>query len=181
MSEERTFDLTLEQVQSYEYSARLDWSDVEPIIIDEPEPLGARHGPNASRLVGAAVGHCLSASLRFCPEKAKQQVRRIDAHVVGTVRRNESGRWRIGRLDVRLTLDVVTPQPERLQRCLEPFEEYCVVTGSVRKGTNVGVAVADPQERELYRRAPDPTRSAQLEPRWGEPSRSLPFSLESWL
>jgi len=155
MPEERTFTLSLEQVDGYEYSACFDWSEVEPITIDEPEPLGARRGPNASRLVGAAVGHCLSASLRFCLEKAKQEVRRIDTSVVGTMRRNESGRWRIGRLDARLVVDVATPQPERLQRCLELFEEYCVVTGSVRKGIEVSVTVADPEGRELYRREPD--------------------------
>lgn len=157
MTEERTFTVSLEQVEGYEYKTHFDWSEVGQIVIDEPEPLGARRGPNASRLVGAAVGHCLSASLLFCLQKAKQRVRGINTHVTGTMQRNERGRWRIGRLDARLTLDVDTEQPERVKRCLELFEEYCVVTGSVRKGIEVNVAVTDPDGRELYRRTADDT------------------------
>jgi uncharacterized OsmC-like protein len=150
MTEHRQFTVTLERVRDYEFTARFDWSHTAPVVLDEPEPLGARKGPNASRLIGAAVGNCLSASLLFCLEKAKQQVSSLKTEVTGTTRRNERGRLRISRLDVRLTIDVVADQPERVKRCLELFEEYCVVTESVRKGIEVNVIVTDPDGRRLY-------------------------------
>ncbi len=150
MSEHEQFSLKLERIESYQFKTTFDWDHLEPIILDEPEPLGARKGPNASRLVGAAVGNCLSASLLFCLEKAKQDVRGIETTVVGTMRRNEKGRLRIGTLDVAISLDVADADPHRLKRCLELFEDYCVVTASVRRGIEVQVKVTDPQGNELY-------------------------------
>jgi uncharacterized OsmC-like protein len=157
MTEHPQFTVTLERIDGYEFEARFDWSQAGPIVLDEPEPLGASKGPNASRLIGAAVGNCLSASLLFCLEKAKQQVRSIDTRVVGTVRRNERGRQRLAQLDVQLTLDVGCEQPERVKRCLELFEEYCVVTENLRKGIEINIAITDPDGADLYRRTGDGT------------------------
>ena len=69
---------------------------------------------------------------------------------MGTMRRNEKGRLRIGTLDVAINLDVADADPHRLKRCLELFEDYCVVTASVRRGIEVRVKVTDPQGNELY-------------------------------
>jgi organic hydroperoxide reductase OsmC/OhrA len=55
--------------------------------------------------------------------------------------RNDKGRMRIGSVKVVLhpTLDGVPP--ERMARCLELFEDFCVVTQSVREGIDVEVSV----------------------------------------
>jgi uncharacterized OsmC-like protein len=151
MAEADQFSLRLERTTRYEFETQFDWKDVARLLLDEPAPLGTGRGPNASRLVGAAVGNCLSASLLFCLEKAKQQVNSIRTDVVGTMRRNEKGRLRIGQLDVRITLDVDAQQPERVTRCLSLFEDYCVVSASVREGIPLAVQVIDPQGTELYR------------------------------
>ena len=151
MSDETRFSLSLDRITNYQFETRFDNDQLKPLLLDEPEPLGDDKGPNASRLVGAAVGDCLSASLLFCLEKAKQQVNSIQTNVVGTMRRNERGRWRIAGLDVNITLDVVAEQTQRVDRCLSLFEDYCVVTASVRKGIPVTVVVLDPQGNELFR------------------------------
>ncbi len=151
MAEHTGFSLRLERITGYEFETRFDWNQVEPLLLDEPEPLGGSKGPNASRLVGAAVGNCLSASLLFCLEKAKQDVKAIRTEVAGTMMRNERKRLRIGKLDVRITLDVDAREPDRVTRCLELFEDYCVVTASVRKGISTSVVVTDPAGVELYR------------------------------
>lgn len=73
MTENPTFALSLERLQNYEFRVTFDWDHLAPIIVDESEPLGQRRGPNPSRLLAAAVGDCLSASLRFCLQKAKMR------------------------------------------------------------------------------------------------------------
>ena len=151
MPSEGQFTLQLDRRERYEFAVKFDWERVHPLLVDEPEPLGQGNGPNASRLVGAAVGNCLSASLLFCLEKAKQTVKRLHTDVVGTMTRNARGRLRVGKIDVRITLDLAADQPERVTRCFELFEDYCVVTASVRRGIPVSVVIVDPSGRELYR------------------------------
>ena len=142
--------LVLERLQGFEFKTTFDW-DVDTLLLDEPEPLGGGKGPNASRLVAAAVGNCLSASLLFCLERAKQSVKSIRTEVRGTLRRNERKRLRLGSFDVHITIDIESTEPERVARCIELFEDYCVVTASVRKGVSVNVVVTDVQGSELYR------------------------------
>jgi uncharacterized OsmC-like protein len=151
MAEGQQFVLRLDRRAGYAFDVRFDWERVTPLLVDEPQPLGGSRGPNASRLVGAAVGNCLSASLLFCLEKAKQTVNSLHTDVVGTMMRNPRGRLRIGKLDVRITLDVGAGRPERVARCFELFEDYCVVTASVRQGIPVSVTIVDPTGRVLYR------------------------------
>ncbi|MCI0695400.1 OsmC family protein [candidate division KSB1 bacterium] len=153
MPEHSTFSLRLERVQNYEFNAHFDWDHLPPILLDEGEPLGQRKGPNPARLLAAAVGDCLSASLLFCLQKAKMEVKDIKTHVTGSQVRNEKGRLRIGQLDVEIKVDLHDGQYDRINRCLGLFEDYCVVTASVRKGIPVNVVVTDPGGNELYRDA----------------------------
>ncbi len=151
MPENGTFSLTLERLQNYEFKAQFDWDHLEPIILDESEPLGHRKGPNPSRLVAAAVGDCLSASLLFCLQKAKMEVKNVKTLVTGSLVRNEKGRLRIGKIDVSIMVELADGQYDRINRCLDLFEDYCIVTASVRKGIRVNVVVTDPKGNELYR------------------------------
>jgi organic hydroperoxide reductase OsmC/OhrA len=92
-------------------------------------------------VLGAAVGNCLSASLLFCLEKARVPVGDVTARVEGRMTRNERGRLRIGELKVTIQPRVEGIPRSRLTRCLELFEDFCVVTASVRDGLDVTVEV----------------------------------------
>jgi organic hydroperoxide reductase OsmC/OhrA len=111
--------------------------------MDEPPPLGEGRGPNAARILGAAIGHCLSASLLFCLKKTRVEVSAMETKVTGTVERNEKGRLRIGTIRVQLSPEIAREDRVRIGRCLEMFEDYCIVTQSVRKGIEVDVQVAE--------------------------------------
>ncbi|MDZ7292832.1 MAG: OsmC family protein [candidate division KSB1 bacterium] len=150
MAENGTFALTLERIQNYEFQVKFDWKHLATLNVDEPEPLGNNKGPNASRLLGAAVGNCLSASLLFCLQRFRIDVKNIKTEVTGSLARNEKGRLRVGKLDVHIKLELQDGQYERVRRCLELFEDFCVVTASIRKGIPVSVLVTDPRGNELY-------------------------------
>lgn len=47
----------------------------------------------------------------------------------------------IGEIRVRLAPEVAPEQRERMERCLDLFEDFCIVTESVRQGIQVDVEV----------------------------------------
>ena len=142
VDESAGFEIRLDQEEDYRFKADFGVEGLEPWIIDEPPPLGDAAGPNASRLVAAAVGHCLSASALYCLQRARVPVRGVHTSVRGATTRNEKGRLRIGGLQVTIDLDVAEEDRARMERCLSLFEDFCVVTASVRAGIPVEVEVA---------------------------------------
>ncbi len=139
MSEHPKFRIEMERIEGYEFRVKFDWDQVPEIVLDEPEPIGKRRGPNASRLLAAAVGNCLSASLLYCLEKSHAEIAGMRTIVTGALVRNERGRLRVGGLDV--TIETKGVDPARLERCRGLFEDYCVVSDSVRQGIPIRVEV----------------------------------------
>ena len=139
--EQETLTTELERVENYEFKVKFDLMKAPQIIVDEPEPLGRSAGPNASRLLSAAVGNCLSASLLFCLGKARIPVRELRTSVETILRRNERGRLRIAGMKIRISPSLGQEDIPRSKRCLETFEDFCVVTQSVRQGIQVDVEI----------------------------------------
>ncbi len=139
---EGRFTVELEQQEGFEFLVRFDLDDVPDLLVDEPEPLGHGRGPNPSRLLAASVANCLSASLLFCLQKSKVDGVKVRSTVTGQMVRNERKRLRMGDLDVKIHVRGVGVEDEaRLKRCLGLFEDYCVVTASVKEGLAVNVEV----------------------------------------
>ncbi|MBX8642329.1 MAG: OsmC family protein [Thermoplasmata archaeon] len=133
----------------HDYVFRVSFPDADgtTLVMDEPEPLGRLVGPNASRVLAAAIGNCLSASLAFCLRKSRIDVKGIHTEVTPTLERNKEGYWRVTKMDVKVR-PALDPEAEetRVKRCMEIFENYCVVAGAVRSGIEVAVDVSMPQK-----------------------------------
>jgi len=139
---ETEFTTSLDQVKDYEFTVSFDKEALGKLTMDEPAPLGAEKGPNASRVLSSAVGHCLTASLIFCLQKSRIPLKHVATKVHTTLARNDAGRWRVQGIKVDINADPLNEQDrDRMKRCLEMFEDFCIVTQSVRKGINVEVAV----------------------------------------
>lgn len=144
MTAAQTFSVSLEQQEGFEFRVRFDWPGTAELLLDEPEPLGHRRGPNAARLLAAAVANCLAASLVFCLRtKFRQNPGPVRARAVGRLERNERGRYRIAGIEVEIALAETLGAMPYQQRCVEQFEDFCVVTQSVRAGIPVSVRVVD--------------------------------------
>ena len=143
MSEERSYHSTVRLVYDYRFVAEFDSHPGLTIPFDEPEPLGANRAPNAAAVLGVAVGNCLAASLAFCLRKSRVTVDGLTARVTTRVSRNEAGHFRISGIDVELEPEVAGSDAARMARCKELFEDFCLVTESVRHGIDVNVTVAD--------------------------------------
>jgi organic hydroperoxide reductase OsmC/OhrA len=141
MADGDEFTVTMQLRDGYRFLVDFQQDGVPALLVDEPEPLGAGDGPNAARLLAAAVGNCLSASALFCLRRAHVQVHGMRTSVTASLVRNDQGRLRIGALRVRIDPQVDMADHARIERCLKLFEDYCVVTQSVRAGLDVSVEV----------------------------------------
>jgi uncharacterized OsmC-like protein len=143
MTDDKANTVSLRLKQGYEFVATFEsFPDVAPLLLDEPPPLGEAHGPNASAILGAAVGDCLAASLLFCLRRSRVDVAAADVKVAVRTARSEKGRLRIAGIDVTIEPELAAGQNEaKLDHCKELFEDFCVVTQSVRNGIPIEVTV----------------------------------------
>jgi len=136
-----TLKVDLEHIEGYRFRVRFDREKMGELITDETEEIGGKEeGPNPSRLLAAASLNCLMASLIFCLEKKRVDFGNLKGEVVGKVERVD-GRLRVTHLDVKIKTAIQEDDEKKLQRCVDIFEDYCVVTESIRNGIDVDVSV----------------------------------------
>jgi len=135
------FTISVEQVRDYEFRVRFDKPQLPELTIDEPPPLGKDAGPSPARVLAAAIGNCLAASLLFCARKAKVNIESLHAEVKTQIVRNEQKRLRVGRVEVTIEPRLAEAEKEAARRCLPLFEDFCTVTQSIRDGIDVQVTV----------------------------------------
>ena len=150
MSETQTLRLTLEQESDYAFRIRFDETDIPDLLTDEPEPLGKGEGPNPTRLLLSAVANCLSASLLFALRKFRNTPGRLVTHATAELVRNEQGRLRVGHIHADIQLAEAGTAHASLERILAQFENFCVVTESVRHGIEVSVSITDADGVQLH-------------------------------
>ncbi len=149
MTEATQIHVRLEQDSDYAFKISFPGTELDTVLSDEPAPLGSDRGPNPSRLLLASIANCLIASLLFALRKHKNDPGTLVAEISATMMRNEQGRWRIPSASVQLHLPGVNADYHNLERVLAQFEEFCVVTQSVRQGLEVDLSVLDGDGRIL--------------------------------
>ena len=150
MNESQEIRITLEQEEDYSFRIRFDDTIIADLMADEPPPLGKGEGPNPTRLLVAAVANCLSASLLFALRKFKNTPARLVTHATAELVRNEQGRLRVGHLHADIRLAESGTAHASLERILAQFENFCVVTESVRHGIEVSVSITDADGVQLH-------------------------------
>lgn len=137
------FPIQLEQEADYRFAVRFGDGAVPVLHTDEPPPLGGGSGPGPDDLLGAAVANCLAASLLFAMRKFRNDPAPIRARAAVRKGRNDRGRLRVVEIRVELQIGLAAVEVQSRERILAQFEEYCVVTQSVRGGIPVAVRVVD--------------------------------------
>jgi organic hydroperoxide reductase OsmC/OhrA len=144
--EDDELTITMDLQGGYRFLVDFQQDGVAPLLMDEPPRLGEGAGPGAARVLAAAVANCLSASALFCLRRARVEVEGMHTTASVSMARNERGRLRIAGIRVKIEPKVAEADWPRMGRCLDLFEDYCVVTQSVRKGVDVDVEVETPAE-----------------------------------
>ena len=156
MSDTQKIVLTLEQESDYSFRIHFDETGIPDLLTDEPEPLGEGAGPNPTRMLTAAVANCLSASLLFALRKFKNQPGKLVTTATAALTRNEQGRFRVSHIQADIQLAEAADAHASLERILAQFENFCVVTESVRHGIEVSVSITDAEGVRVHGRPPVP-------------------------
>lgn len=143
MTDERPIRIRLEQDEDFAFHVVFDEEALDSMLVDELPPLGLARGPNPARMLLTGIAHCLSASLLFALRKHRNQPGRLRAEISASLSRNAEGRWRIPRVSAELFLPEGEEHYQHLDRVLAQFEDFCIVTQSVRQGIEVDVSVRD--------------------------------------
>ena len=139
--EEKTFNVSMTREKDFVFKVDFGLENFD-FTMDEPEPVGGNTGPNASKVLAAAMGNCLTASLMFCLNKARAEVGGIETNVEGKMRRNEKGRWRISEINVEISPEIdMDDFSSQYDRCFKLFEDFCIVSKSIEEGIPINVEV----------------------------------------
>lgn len=140
--EERTFTVSMKREEGFVFKVDFGIQGVDDLIMDEPDPVGKNMGPNASKVLAAAMGNCLTASLMFCLQRVRAEVGGIETNVEGRMSRNEKGRWRIVEVNVEISPEIdLDKYKSEFDRCKGLFEDFCIVSQSIEQGIPINVKV----------------------------------------
>ncbi len=135
------FSISIDQVQDYEFLVKLDKPEGGGIRTDESPPLGKDAGPNPSRMLAAAIGNCLAASLMFACGKSGLKLTGVHADVNVQIKRNEKRRLRVHKVLVTIDPGLSAEEAAKAKGARDVFEDFCTVTQSIRDGIAVEVKV----------------------------------------
>ena len=142
--------ITLEQQQDFQFAVHFDNPLIPALLTDEPVPLGGGQGPNPEQMLAVAVANCLSASLLFAMRKFKNDPSPIRTLAAIKTARNVQNRMRVSDISVDIRLGVPAANITAIERILAQFEDFCVVTQSVRASIPVTVRVFDSEGSLLH-------------------------------
>ncbi len=140
-SEAAQITIAIDQIKDYQFRVTFDKEQYPGLIMDEPPPVGTDTAPNPTRLLAASVGNCLAASFLFSARKVRANIEGLHTTVKVWYSRNEKGRLRLGKMKVEIVPKYDPADAAKIERCIQLFEDYCVVTQSVRTGIDISVAV----------------------------------------
>ncbi len=137
------YDLSMVKFDDYKFIVDFNKDSIPDLFMDESEDIPGEEGkgPSASMLLAASIGNCLSASLYFCLTKKKNTVNELKTKVIIFRERNKEGFWKISEANVIITPDIENAEDGSVQRCIEIFRKYCVVSSSIEKGIKINVTI----------------------------------------
>ena len=138
---ESVFSVSLSLSEGYQFHVDPVTEGAAAFVIDESSPLGGGAGPSPAHVLASAMASCLGSSLVFCLKKAHIELKSLRIVARGELVRNSRKRLRVGSIHIELFPEVSHGDDERMRRCLDLFEDFCIVTESVRVGIPVVVGV----------------------------------------
>lgn len=140
----------IQYLQGAEYRAFFG-DGINSILLDAPTPAGRGRGPEASRLLAASIGHCVSETLVRSLANAHVQVYNLSTRVDLFMERDAFGRSRVARGRVHMVLTAHAPNKSVVTRCADEFEDQCPITATLRQAFPIEVIITDAAGIDIHR------------------------------
>jgi uncharacterized OsmC-like protein len=97
-------------------------------------------GPSPVKLLAISVLGCLVASYSFCLQKRNFSISDLDGNAEVILARNDKGFWRVKKIDIKIKPKIENPEMrKRADQCNFFFEQYCIISESLRNGIIVDI------------------------------------------
>ncbi|MFX1313167.1 MAG: OsmC family protein [Promethearchaeota archaeon] len=125
------------------YKCDLGKIKMEDLFIDETHKrYSNKIGPNPTSLLALSVLSCLAASFTFCLKKKGFTLEELNGKAEVVLRRNKKGFWRLKKIYITITPTIDDPNiRKRADICMKFFEQYCIISESLRDGMEVDVKI----------------------------------------
>jgi len=123
------------------YKCDLGQINMDDLFIDETRKKRTdRIGPSPTKLLALSILGCLAACFEFCLQKKGFTLSDLDGRAEVTFARNEKNIWRIKKINVEFLPKIDNPEMRKsVAQCKRLFEQYCIITESLRKGIEIDV------------------------------------------
>ncbi len=141
MSEQLKTKVGLKQEEEMIFKCDLGQLKIQNLYIDEKHKQETeRIGPSPAKLLALSVLGCLAASFTFCLQKKDFTLSNLEGKAEVTIARNDKGFWRVKKIDIIIIPKVGDPKMrKRVDQCRKFFEQYCIISESVRNGIDLNV------------------------------------------
>lgn len=141
MSNELSVLVGIKLEEEMTYKCDLGQIRMGDLFIDEThKKYSDKIGPNPTGLLALSVLSCLAASFTFCLKKKKFTLTELKGMAEVVIKRNEKGFWRVKKIDINMTPKIDDPKMrKRANQCKKFFEQYCIISESLRDGFEVNL------------------------------------------
>ena len=114
---------------------------MQDLYIDERQSIKIRKiGPSPVKLLAISVLGCLVASYSFCLQKRNFSISDLGGSAEVILARNDNNFWRVKKIDIKIKPKIENPEMrKRADQCKKLFEQYCIISESLRNGIVVDV------------------------------------------
>ncbi|MFX1377321.1 MAG: OsmC family protein [Promethearchaeota archaeon] len=141
MSKEIKTKVSLNQEEEMIFKCDLGNPKIDNLYIDEQnKPEQKKKGTSPVKLLALSVLGCLTASYSFCLKKQGFSISGLKGKAEVIIARGDKGFWRVKKIDIEMIPKIDTPEMrKRADQCKKFFEQYCIISESLRTGFEVNV------------------------------------------
>ena len=136
-------DVELKHTEGCKFDARFRTKEGN-LLLRKPFPVGVGYGPEAVTMLTMATSYCMAASLNYYLARARVYPLALRAKGHVDMRLTEENYRRVKAMEIDIRIEVEERERKRLERALDRFTDFCIISESIRGSFPITVRVHHP-------------------------------------